>query len=331
MNSAVVGVPVDGVADADGLIAHEARSELRRLIAVVVSAWDRDDKVDFASCLTEAATVTGFGSGSGMHWLGNEQIVLDPADPSTAQGSWLWWGAETTVDGRSVHLGGDLRVDAVATRSGWRFTSVELSLRYRCPVDLSWLLAPPTDFGEASLGVWPSGRGTVAPFGPLTAGVMPTSGPAPLRQARLVAERDVRALMAEFVNSFEVGRDADDIAELWLPDGLWDVDGNEYLGRARVSAACVRQLTELRVILRLIGGEHLTVTVDTQGVGSASGHWREQRIAVIDEAAYWLGLHHHGQAVRHDGRWYWQRLRTRTVLRTPYGGAWALEAGEDFS
>jgi hypothetical protein len=348
-----------GTEPGGGLAEHEARSAARRLVFALTEAWDAGDEQGFADCFSAGATVTGLGDGPGagtpslrfrqhlaatswsLHWLGNEQVS---AWDGHAGGAWLWWSFEELSSGRPAYAGGDLGAVFEQTGRGYLISDLEITERYRVPVDVGWLNdeLPGPDAWEPRPGTAarpapprirpaapPGQDGCVAePAAGLTgeAGLADGAGvadPVPQRLQVLAGECALRQLMAAFVRGLEEQLPAAELAALWSETGRYTSPAGCAEGQSQLTVQLAGEVAAERPVMRILGNGAVEATA-----GHATGRWRDLWVAVGGGQPRWQAHQYRAEAVRAgDGGWLLESVHRERILDVAYGSGWAERPG----
>jgi hypothetical protein len=326
--------------------AHAARSAVRGLVASWLDCWDEGDCAGFAEKFVSggvwrvpaevddgdaANVVERFARWRAVepwscHWLTNEHIT---SDGQVAGGNWLWLAASTIDVGRSAAWsGGDLAIDAVRTRDGWKIRQASMTTRFRSPYAEGWLKAPLVPIVEhpSTLAVPdasasnPTRTADLPGDNPIDAATPPVGW--------LVEERAVRNLMADHLHDVDMGVAGPEIAGRWVDDGVYQWDGSapptqEISGRAAIGEAFDRQQGSLSAVARFLTSESITLEEDR-----ATCRWRDLWAAISDrQSARWIGHRYLVVATRDDATWRFSRMKQETVLDCPYEVGWLPSHG----
>lgn len=145
------------------------------------------------------------------------------------------------------------------------------------------------------------------------------------RLQRLEDEQAIAKLIASYGPSVDAGN-ADNAARLWAPDGTYDVEGWEMVGRSGVHdmvSASSHQDLVARGCSHFLGPA--VVTVD----GDSAVAVCESLVVLRDDAAgyrVWRATANHLTLERVDGRWQITTRTSRVLDGQPYARA-LLDAG----
>lgn len=118
---------------------------------------------------------------------------------------------------------------------------------------------------------------------------------------------EIRALVERYADAVN-RRDADAYADTWTPDGVWEIRGNRYKGRAAIMAYWVPLMEGIPWVIQTINNG----TVDVDG-DTASCRWFHTDFALLPDGSKRMAIGLYlDTCSRHDGRW---RFSYRSYLR----------------
>lgn len=150
------------------------------------------------------------------------------------------------------------------------------------------------------------------------------------RVERLEDVQAITQLKARYCAACDRDYDADAIAGLFAPDGVWDA-GNvfgRYEGREAIRAHFASSTG--RVSLARHQVMNPDIVVDPDGV-HASGEWLLfQPCSVVGQGAAWLAATYHDRYVKlseppSPSAWLFQSTTIEFAFFAPYGAGWAEE------
>ncbi len=327
----------------DDLPAHEARAAARRLITGLFDAGDAGDAAGGAAHFTSDGVWTDpSGERSvgaedlvahfaqwrawepfSVHWVANEQVLVDGADVAT--GTWLW-SAASNVDGGATAAwsGGDLSVRFDATEAGWRIGSLVMSDRYRTPYRVGWLdelLVQPA-LGSRPSAVADEVVGMAVLGLPTVALARHRLGDEAARVAVLRAESELRWLLGEYADAVELGVDRATLAGSFTADARYasDVVVDEVCGLDAVLDAHAVEAERASAWIRALMSVQIDVAPDA---GSAECRWRDIWTAEVGGEARWLAHAYAATAVATPDGWRLGELRRVALLDCSYEEGWS--------
>jgi uncharacterized protein (TIGR02246 family) len=133
------------------------------------------------------------------------------------------------------------------------------------------------------------------------------------RLARLEDLDAIRALKGRYARFADAGYDADGIASLFVPDGVWD--GGSLFGRAEGVDAIRAHFAGASA--RIPWALHYVIAPEIEVAGdgrSATGSWYlwqpcTRRSSSGEERPAWLAGTYADRYVKVDGRWLFEHLR----------------------
>jgi ketosteroid isomerase-like protein len=329
----------------DDLAAHEARSAARRLVAGLFDAWDAGDvealvaHFTLDAMWTDPAGERSLGTAElaahylrwrewepfSVHWLGNEQVLAEPADPGRMTGSWLWSAASNVDRGATAAWsGGDLKVSFRSTDAGWRIESLLMVDRYRTPYHVGWLDQLLVQPGPATATAdTPAGRavGTAVAHLPPAVPPGPPGGTDSARRERLAAETRVRWTIGEYADAVELlGEDASTLAAYWTEDAACSLfDVADASGCPAVLAAHLADAARASAWIRAL----MSLSIDVAPDGDrASAQWRDIWTAEVGGEARWLAHAYRAELVAGAEGWQLSSLQRRPLLDCSYEEGW---------
>ena len=145
------------------------------------------------------------------------------------------------------------------------------------------------------------------------------------RLARLEAIEEIKALKARYCAYADDDYDAEGLASLFVPDGIWD-GGQEfgrYVGREDFKKFLDRTRGDIRFAAHLV----LNPIIEIQDATHATGKWRLLMPATVmtDGAreARWLLCEYDEEYVRHEGRWMFKSVKMKVNFYAPHLKGWA--------
>jgi len=144
------------------------------------------------------------------------------------------------------------------------------------------------------------------------------------RLARVEAAEQIRALKSRYCELCDDGYDADNLAELFAEDAVWD--GGEQLGRHQGREA-IRQFfrnmpTMISFAIHYVSNPFLTVSDDAM---SAKGRWYLFQTATTapEGRAIWFTATYEDEYIRIGDRWYFKEVLLKRRFVAPYERGWA--------
>ncbi len=145
------------------------------------------------------------------------------------------------------------------------------------------------------------------------------------RLARLEAIEEIKALKARYCAYADDNYDAEGLASLFVPDGVWD-GGQEfghYVGREDLKKFLDRTRGDIRFAAHLV----LNPIIEIQDATHATGKWRLLMPATVaaDGAreARWLLCEYDEDYVRNEGRWMFKSVKMKVNFYAPHLKGWA--------
>ena len=145
------------------------------------------------------------------------------------------------------------------------------------------------------------------------------------RLARLEAIEEIKALKARYCAYADDDYDAEGLASLFVPDGIWD--GGEEFGRYHGREELKNFLNRTRGEIRFAAHLVLNPIINVQDPTHATGKWRLLMPAtVMSEGAKqsrWLLCEYDEEYLRHEGRWMFKSVRMKVNFYAPHLQGWA--------
>ena len=145
------------------------------------------------------------------------------------------------------------------------------------------------------------------------------------RLARLEAIEEIKALKARYCAYADDDYDAEGMAALFVPDGVWD-GGQEfgrYVGREEFKNFLDRTRGQIRFAAHLV----LNPIIEIQDADHATGLWRLLMPATVlsdgVKEARWLLCSYDEEYVRHEGRWMFKKVDMKVDFYAPHLKGWA--------
>jgi hypothetical protein len=152
-----------------------------------------------------------------------------------------------------------------------------------------------------------------------------TTGSMEERLARLEAVEEIKTLKARYCAYCDDDYDAESLANLFVPDGVWDggPEFGRYVGREDFKQFLNRTRDQIRFAAHLV----LNPIIDVKGANHATGKWRLLMPAtVISDGAKesrWLLCEYDEEYVRVDGRWMFKTVKMKVNFYAPHLKGWA--------
>ena len=146
------------------------------------------------------------------------------------------------------------------------------------------------------------------------------------RLARLEAIAEIKALKARYCAYCDDDYDPEGIANLFVPDGVWD-GGPEFgscVGREELKQFFSRVPDQIRFAAHLV----LNPIIDVKDADHATGKWRLLMPATVvsDGGApesRWLLCEYDEEYLRRDGCWMFKSLKLEVNFYAPHLKGWA--------
>jgi hypothetical protein len=145
------------------------------------------------------------------------------------------------------------------------------------------------------------------------------------RLARLEAIAEIMRMKAQYCAFADADYDADGIAGMFVPDGIWDggPEFGRHVGREAIRAFLERTRETIRFAAHLV----MNPLIEVQDQARASGRWRlfmPCTVAAADGAeARWLLCEYDEIYVRQDGRWMFKSIVMKVNFFAPHLQGWA--------
>jgi len=144
------------------------------------------------------------------------------------------------------------------------------------------------------------------------------------RLARLEAAEQIRALKARYCELCDSGYDADNLAELFVEDAVWD--GGSQLGRHEGREAICRFFQSMPAMISFaihhVSNPFITVSDDAK---SAKGRWYLFQTATTapEGRAIWFAATYEDEYIRVGDSWFFKEVLLKRRFVAPYERGWA--------
>ena len=145
------------------------------------------------------------------------------------------------------------------------------------------------------------------------------------RLARVEAIEEIKALKARYCAYADDDYDAEGLASLFVPDGVWD--GGEEFGRYVGREAFKDFLNRTRGQIRFAAHLVLNPIIEVQDADHATGKWRLLMPCTVMtdgvKESRWLLCSYDEEYVRHEGRWMFKKVYMKVDFYAPHLKGWA--------
>ncbi len=145
------------------------------------------------------------------------------------------------------------------------------------------------------------------------------------RLARLEAIEEIKALKGRYCAYCDDNYDAEGVASLFVPDGVWD--GGEEFGRYVGRVEFKKFLDRIRGDIRFAAHLVLNPIIEIQDANHATGKWRLLMPATVMsdgvKESRWLLCEYDEEYVRQGGRWMFKNVDMKVNFYAPHLKGWA--------